>query len=103
MTTVPAPLATIPEYFRMAGAESYPLGFDTTNIGGPPESAVFELTNADGGAVIPLTDDYTAEGPVLTQVVRRNTLEEGTYFLTLTSTISDVKIALMVLTIKVLQ
>lgn len=105
--TIAPQLATIPAVFVMATAETYLLGFDTTNagwVGDPPTEPTFTLTDVETGWVIDLPDLPVIGGNVVGQVVRGSSLEANhNYTLALSFTASMDIVPLMVLVIEVPQ
>jgi hypothetical protein len=98
--TVKPPLSTVPPRFVMATSESIDLDFDTTNLGGPPSSPLFVLTDQNTNAAVPgFTSAPVIDGNVVSQQVNGSLLRIGhIYTLALTFTTSP-NTFLMVLTI----
>jgi hypothetical protein len=98
--TVKPPLSTVPSRLVMATSESITPRFDTTNLGGPPSSPLFVLTDQNTAqAVAGFTSAPVISGNVVSQQVEGSLLRIGhIYTLALTFTTSP-DTWLMVLTI----
>lgn len=101
------PIATNPGGFIMATSETWPLGFDTTNLlinDEVPSLPVSTLTDLFTGETVTLEDEPYIIGNVVTQVVRGSQLTaKHQYSLAVGFTLDAVTIPVMVLTINVPQ
>lgn len=79
MSVVARPMATVPDTFTMATEETWPIEFDTTNLGGSPTSPNVVLTDLDPeGGVVALADPPTTNGNWTAQILAGARLSRGT-------------------------